>query len=507
MTSHEMRNPLSAILQSADGILTSMESSGLPILNEGMTLTDEVVETIIESAQTIILCAQHQKRIVDDILTLSKLDSNLLVICPDKISVPALLGKVFKMYESELERGAVGADLVIQPSYSELNIDEVMLDSSRLLQIVINLFTNAIKFTQYSEHRQIQVILGASKIRPTSFGSHGYIAPRGNRIDHTISPEWGSGEEIYMHVAVKDSGRGLTEEELKLLFQRFQQASPKTYKQYGGSGLGLFISRELSELQGGQIGVTSEAGKGSTFFFYVKTRRYVPDAPAPPEIEGGRPTPPLLVSPVTYGRAGSVVSHDGSQPEVVITTASTPQMKTATNLRRASLTTKMHTERLHILVVEDNLVNQRVMAQQLKRLGCVVHVANHGIEALDFLRHTHFWNQSSHGIQAASTEPWPPSAIPGEPTPLIPLSVILMDLEMPVLGGLGCVKQIRDLQRAGHLTSHVPVIAVTANARSEQIAVAIDHGMDSVVTKPFRIPELLPQMRSLVARVNAEPME
>lgn len=127
MTSHEMRNPLSAILQSADGILTSMESSGLPILNDGMTLTDEVVETIIESAQTIILCAQHQKRIVDDILTLSKLDSNLLVICPDKVSTPTLLGKMFKMYESELDRSAVAADLVIQPSYSDLNIEESTL--------------------------------------------------------------------------------------------------------------------------------------------------------------------------------------------------------------------------------------------------------------------------------------------------------------------------------------------------------------------------------------------
>lgn len=156
---------------------------------------------------------------------------------------------------------------------------------------------------------------------------------------------------------------------------------------------------------------------------------------------------------------------------------------------------------------EDNLVNQRVMAQQLRRLGCLVHVANHGVEALEFLRKTTYWNQPdddddySNGDDTRHDHLLPPSTTT---TDLIPLSVVLMDLEMPVLGGLGCVKRIRELQQEGRLKSHVPVIAVTANARSEQIAIAIDHGMDSVVTKPFRIPELVPQMQSLVSRVNAE---
>ena len=86
-------------------------------------------------------------------------------------------------------------------------------------------------------------------------------------------PDWGDGQEIYLEFAVQDTGRGLNAEELKLLFQRFSQASPRTHVQYGGSGLGLFISRELTELQGGEIGVSSEAGKGSIFAFYVKCRK------------------------------------------------------------------------------------------------------------------------------------------------------------------------------------------------------------------------------------------
>jgi hypothetical protein len=79
--------------------------------------------------------------------------------------------------------------------------------------------------------------------------------------------------EIYLSVTVKDTGRGITPEEMQGLFQRFMQASPKTYIKYGGSGLGLFISRELASRQGGQIGVASEPGIGSTFSFFVQCHR------------------------------------------------------------------------------------------------------------------------------------------------------------------------------------------------------------------------------------------
>lgn len=515
MVSHEIRNPLSAILQSADGVLSCLESVGLPILHEGMTLTNDHVETVVDSAQTIILCAQHQKRIVDDILTLSKLDSNLLIISPDKVSPPLLLEKTIKMYEAELTRSDIKASLILEPSYEELGVDEVMLDSSRLLQVVINLFTNAIKFTQYSDIRELRAYLSASRTRPTH-DRHGtaFIPPRPNRPDHSSSPEWGSGGEIYLQVAVEDTGRGLSEDELKLLFQRFHQASPKTYKQYGGSGLGLFISRELSELQGGQIGVHSEAGKGSTFSFYVKARRCVLDHPAPLIPDRRLPTPTLNESPVTYARAGSVASVEGTAPDPEHPSrqpSHAPGSVKRASMSSATRPSQLHLGPLHVLVVEDNLVNQRVMAQQLKRLGCVVHVANHGVEALDFLQRTIFWNQQpqlegSDDMNDTSNDNTTShsTAVVHDPSSVIPLSVVLMDLEMPVLGGLGCVKQIRDFQRSGHFVSHVPVIAVTANARSEQIAIAIEHGMDSVVTKPFRIPELVPQMLALVGRVKAE---
>jgi CheY-like chemotaxis protein len=111
----------------------------------------------------------------------------------------------------------------------------------------------------------------------------------------------------------------------------------------------------------------------------------------------------------------------------------------------------------HVLIVEDNLVNQRILATQVSRLGCTVHVANHGGEALDLLRKTkHYKGQEKDGID---------------------LSIILMDLEMPVMDGLTCVRKIREMEAEGLVRGHIPIVAVTANARGEQIVAAKDSGI------------------------------
>ncbi|KEQ68735.1 hypothetical protein M436DRAFT_57694, partial [Aureobasidium namibiae CBS 147.97] len=494
MTSHEMRNPLSAILQSADGILTILENNNrLGVSSEAMSMSSHVLETVIDSAQTIILCAQHQGRIVDDILTLSKLDSNLLVVSPDTVDMPGLMEKCFKMHEAELVRAGITISLRVHEGWRNLAVGKVMLDSSRLLQVIINLLTNAIKFTQFASHKEIIVHLDATLTRPKE-GMHKcpYVPFRANRPEHHFTAEWGTGDEIFLSLSVQDSGKGMSDEELKLLFNRFSQASPKTYKQYGGSGLGLFISRELTDLQDGQIGVHSEPEKGSTFSFYIKARRAVEDDE---DLGEGTLTTPTLNTPVTYTRdpaSNSLeVRLDGSSHET-----------THTAIRKLSAVSTDYTEEkphLHVLVVEDNVINQRVMSQQLRRLGCTVHLANHGLEALEFLRKTSFWADRPPPTRDHEEAPSPKTRPHSD---VIPLSVVLMDLEMPVLGGLETVKRIRSLQSEGAIFGHVPVIAVTANARGEQIAVAIDHGMDSVITKPFRIPELVPQMEGLVNRVR-----
>jgi CheY-like chemotaxis protein len=160
--------------------------------------------------------------------------------------------------------------------------------------------------------------------------------------------------------------------------------------------------------------------------------------------------------------------------------------------------------------VEDNLINQRVLAKQLRGLGCVVSVANHGQEALDFLPKTTLWNNNhpmSNSIalkevhHIPSTEPIPNGHKDASP---IELSLILMDWEMPIMDGLTAVAEIRKLEAQGLLKERVPIIGVTANVRQQQIEQAMDTGMDDVVGKPFRVAELLVRMKGIVAGMGPE---
>lgn len=139
-----MRNPLSAILQSADGVIDYIKEARR-LSTGGVTLKPAAVEAIIEAAQTINLCGMHQKRIVDDILTMSKLDSNMISLAPDRVRPIQLARKALKMFEAEIEAANIDAAVSVNESFDQMNIDEVILDPSRLLQVLINLITNAIK--------------------------------------------------------------------------------------------------------------------------------------------------------------------------------------------------------------------------------------------------------------------------------------------------------------------------------------------------------------------------
>lgn len=451
----EMRNPLSAIVQCADWICTSIskfECDGADVV-----IPREVIDGYADATETIVLCAQHQKRIIDDVLTLSKLDSDLLDITPVDVQPVSTIRASLKMFDVEVQNGDIDFKFQLLPSYTDLVIDWVKLDPSRLLQVLINLVTNAIKFTMTEPKRKIVISLGAY-LTPPECQEIEFLPRTINRRDMTKGSAWGDGEPVYLYLEVQDSGRGLDEFERNLLFKRFSQASPKTHVQYGGSGLGLFICRQLAELQGGQIGVASSIGEGSRFAFYVRARRCRP------------PKKSLTIQPLNLsGLAGreAIRKLDSKSPKQDKPPQPTPPK--------------------HVLVVEDNIVNQKVLSRQLSSAGCVVSVANHGKEALAFLEKTRFWK----GKEVSGVE----------------LSVVLMDLEMPVMDGLTCVKLIRQLQQEGSIVGHVPVIAVTANARSEQISTARESGMDSVVTKPFRIPDLLPEMEKQVLRGSARTLE
>lgn len=156
---------------------------------------------------------------------------------------------------------------------------------------------------------------------------------------------------------------------------------------------------------------------------------------------------------------------------------------------------------LHVLVVEDNLVNQKVLAKQLRTLGCIVSVANHGVEAIDFLKETKHWNNAHSDATKPSVQHAHGTDGPKSPEPPFDLSVILMDWEMPIMNGLEATAEIRKLEKSGVLVRRIPVIGVTANVRQQQIQMAMDAGMDDVVSKPFRVAELMGRMKGIVQGV------
>lgn len=148
---------------------------------------------------------------------------------------------------------------------------------ARIGQILVNLTSNAIKFTARKEgEKHISVSVGAGMSRPDSYPPNVVFFSSTDseyRRDATNKAEWGDGESLYIMVAVKDTGIGISEEGQERLFERFSQATPKTAEVYGGSGLGLNISRKICHLHGGEIGVSSKEGEGSTFGFFFKVKR------------------------------------------------------------------------------------------------------------------------------------------------------------------------------------------------------------------------------------------
>lgn len=136
-----MRNPLSAMLMCADGIADSLlqfksEKNITPIVS------DELVEDNLDAAQTIVLCAQHQKRIIDDVLTLSKLNSAMLHVTPVQVPVEDTVRRTLKMFENELIAHKIRMTFNVLESYRAANINEIFCDPVRLTQIFINLLTN-----------------------------------------------------------------------------------------------------------------------------------------------------------------------------------------------------------------------------------------------------------------------------------------------------------------------------------------------------------------------------
>lgn len=462
-------------------------------------------------------------RIIDDVLTFSKLDSGMLKTCPMPMRPIEVVDQALKMFHNELQRSNVELDYRVGSSYGELGVEWVLLDPTRFLQILVNLLNNAVKFTKHEDSRRITVTLEACYPRPTGkeygvvfapftprHGAQSSVDLSDTPLDGTRTPRDG----IYIYVSIKDTGVGIMQHELDHLFQRFQQASPKTYAQYGGSGLGLWISKELCAKLGGQIGVAStvtsdKSTHGSTFAFYVQAPRCASPTAQQQQIETDNNVETarkVSLDEVKIDMSPLPSAHKEPTDTRTQLPVKSPHEKAITNGTSSPDATPV----VRLLVVEDNLINQKVMRKQLLRAGFEVAVANHGKEALECIYPT----------SSSTSTSFPHQTLPPPP----PFDVILMDVEMPIMGGLECTRIIRSREQqkqyssshpsftTSNITSNtnnssdtsskkLPILGVTANARAEQQTAALEAGMNCVVTKPFHMKDLF----RAIEKVRGQP--
>jgi two-component system sensor histidine kinase/response regulator len=245
-----------------------------------------------------------------------------------------------------------------------------------------------------SRLRQILLNLLSNAVK---FTEQGEVSLEITQLDETS-------EDLGLSFSVRDTGIGISEENQKKLFQSFNQADSSTTRRFGGTGLGLAICRKLVELMNGTLALTSSPGQGSTFSFTLRYAKQNSSAPA--------------------------------APKPAATTAAPSELASG----------------LRVLLAEDNPVNQMVASKQLKKLGCVVEVANNGLEAVDA------WQKGNY-------------------------QAILMDCEMPDLDGYEAARKIRELETAQNL-SPVRIIAMTAHVMQGDRDRCLAAGMNDYVAKP-----------------------
>jgi CheY-like chemotaxis protein len=324
------------------------------------------IEKIDNSAKMLLA-------IINDILDLSKIESGKLIIDKVNFNVQKMIDNSMDLITFKAKKNRIKLSII----YSENVPKRLYGDSLRVSQILTNLLGNAVKFTTSGE-----VSLLISKIRDDRF-----------------------------RFEVKDTGIGIRKEEQKKLFKAFSQADGSTTRNFGGTGLGLIISKQLVDLMGGKIWVKSRYGVGSSFIFEIDLRT-IKDLPK--DVEWKRDT-----------------------------------LKDSRDLKKSVELLEGH----RVLLVDDNQINQEIVAGLLENSHLELDVASDGQEAVDM-----FFSKV--------------------------YSLILMDIQMPIMDGYEATRIIRERDK------EIPIIAITANAMKEDIEKTARRGMNAHINKPIVVDKL-----------------
>jgi signal transduction histidine kinase/ActR/RegA family two-component response regulator len=413
---HELRNPLHAILATSEQLSTVSSAE-----------RDDGIKVIIEAAA-------NMRTIVNDVLDLGKMEAFKLDLEVIPFDIRSVVQSVLKTYGPLADAKGLSFTTAIDVSCS----GTMFGDPHRFRQVLTNLVSNALKFTDTGEIRvSMRVYCGTLCAVNSTNDSHKPSLPNLARV----IPD---SRTCTLEFSVADTGSGIASENLNKLFQSYSQAQLSTAREHGGSGLGLSIVSRLIRLMGGEITVNSTLGKGTTFTcrVFLFCTRSIPSTAA---IRTKSPSPFFdipteFMSPIARPL---VLVHDAAMITPVDVTPVLPIRRKGVPLPR-------------VLVADDQLVNRRI-EQRILRNYYSVDCAENGQQALDMV----------HGKQKEY------------------YAALLLDEQMPVMGG---IEVTRILRKEGY---QFPILAVSANALSHSRSMYLAEGMDGSVSKPFGSRDLL----------------